>query len=141
MMRNKLSAYVLGHGKLMVSGAYVGSDMQHDDEKVWLEKILKVKYDYSQKTDTIGGIKGMGTEFDFYRQLNPYHYAATKCDILLPTDKGFCTLQYANGSSAAVAYKGNDNATFTLAFPFECIKERNKRTSIMSGILNFLDNQ
>lgn len=140
VMRNKLSSYVLSHGKLIASGAYIGSDMQHDEEKVWLEKVLKVRYAYSQKTDTINGIKGMGTEFDFYRKLNPHHYAATKCDVLMPAEPGFCTLQYANGTSAAVAYKGTDNATFTLAFPFECIMDRNKRMSIMSGILKFLDN-
>lgn len=139
MLRNKLSAYVLGHGKLIASGAYIGSDLQHDDERVWLESTLKVTYGGAIHTDTIGGIKGMGTEFDFYRQLNPTHYAATKCDVLMPVSTAFCPLQYANGMSAGVAYRGNDNATFTMAFPFECIIDRNKRLSIMNGILKFLE--
>lgn len=139
MLRNKLSAYVLGHGKLIASGAYIGSDLQHDDERVWLESTLKVTYGGAVHTDTIGGIKGMGTEFDFYRQLNPTHYAATKCDVLMPVSTAFCPLQYANGMSAGVAYRGNDNATFTMAFPFECIIDRNKRLSIMNGILKFLE--
>lgn len=139
MLRNKLSAYVLGHGKLIASGAYIGSDLQHDDERVWLESTLKVAYGGAIHTDTISGIKGMGTEFDFYRQLNPTHYAATKCDVLIPVSTAFCPLQYANGMSAGVAYKGNDNATFTMAFPFECIIDRNKRLSIMNGILKFLE--
>ena len=139
MLRNKLSAYVLGHGKLIASGAYIGSDLQHDDERVWLESTLKVAYGGAIHTDTISGIKGMGTEFDFYRQLNPTHYAATKCDILMPVSTAFCPLQYANGMSAGVAYRGNDNATFTMAFPFECIIDRNKRLSIMNGILKFLE--
>lgn len=139
MLRNKLSAYVLGHGKLIASGAYIGSDLQHDDERVWLESTLKVAYGGAIHTDTIGGIKGMGTEFDFYRQLNPTHYAATKCDVLMPVSTAFCPLQYANGMSAGVAYRGNDNATFTMAFPFECIIDRNKRLSIMNGILKFLE--
>lgn len=139
MLRNKLSAYVLGHGKLIASGAYIGSDLQHDDERVWLESTLKVAYGRAIHTDTISGIKGMGTEFDFYRQLNPTHYAATKCDVLMPVSTAFCPLQYANGMSAGVAYKGNDNATFTMAFPFECIIDRNKRLSIMNGILKFLE--
>ena len=139
MLRNKLSAYVLGHGKLIASGAYIGSDLQHDDERVWLESTLKVAYCGAIHTDTISGIKGMGTEFDFYRQLNPTHYAATKCDVLMPVSTAFCPLQYANGMSAGVAYKGNDNATFTMAFPFECIIDRNKRLSIMNGILKFLE--
>ena len=139
MLRNKLSAYVLGHGKLIASGAYIGSDLQHDDERVWLESTLKVAYGGTIHTDTISGIKGMGTEFDFYRQLNPTHYAATKCDVLMPVSTAFCPLQYANGMSAGVAYRGNDNATFTMAFPFECIIDRNKRLSIMNGILKFLE--
>ncbi len=139
MLRNKLSAYVLGHGKLIASGAYIGSDLQHDDERVWLESTLKVAYGGAIHTDTISGIKGMGTEFDFYRQLNPTHYAAMKCDVLMPVSTAFCPLQYANGMSAGVAYKGNDNATFTMAFPFECIIDRNKRLSIMNGILKFLE--
>lgn len=139
MLRNKLSAYVLGHGKLIASGAYIGSDLQHDDERVWLESTLKVAYGGAIHTDTISGIKGMGTEFDFYRQLNPTHYAATKCDVLMPISTAFCPLQYANGMSAGVAYRGNDNATFTMAFPFECIIDRNKRLSIMNGILKFLE--
>ena len=139
MLRNKLSAYVLGHGKLIASGAYIGSDLQHDDERVWLESTLKVAFGGAIHTDTISGIKGMGTEFDFYRQLNPTHYAATKCDVLMPVSTAFCPLQYANGMSAGVAYKGNDNATFTMAFPFECIIDRNKRLSIMNGILKFLE--
>lgn len=139
MLRNKLSAYVLGHGKLIASGAYIGSDLQHDDERVWLESTLKVAYGGVIHTDTISGIKGMGTEFDFYRQLNPTHYAATKCDVLMPISTAFCPLQYANGMSAGVAYRGNDNATFTMAFPFECIIDRNKRLSIMNGILKFLE--
>lgn len=139
MLRNKLSAYVLGHGKLIASGAYIGSDLQHDDERVWLESTLKVAYGGAIHTDTISGIKGMGTEFDFYRQLNPTHFAATKCDVLMPVSTAFCPLQYANGMSAGVAYKGNDNATFTMAFPFECIIDRNKRLSIMNGILKFLE--
>ena len=139
MLRNKLSAYVLGHGKLIASCAYIGSDLQHDDERVWLESTLKVAYGGAIHTDTISGIKGMGTEFDFYRQLNPTHYAATKCDVLMPVSTAFCPLQYANGMSAGVAYRGNDNATFTMAFPFECIIDRNKRLSIMNGILKFLE--
>lgn len=139
MLRNKLSSYVLGHGKLIASGAYIGSDLQHDDERVWLESTLKVAYGGAIHTDTISGIKGMGTEFDFYRQLNPTHYAATKCDVLMPISTAFCPLQYANGMSAGVAYRGNDNATFTMAFPFECIIDRNKRLSIMNGILKFLE--
>lgn len=138
-MQQKLRSYTLNHGNIMASGAYIGSDLRQPDERQWLDATLKVRYEASMRTDTIAGIKGMGTEFDFYRQLNADHYAATRCDILTPTESAFCPLQYANGYSAGVAYKGNDYSAFTLAFPFECITDREKRNSIMQGILKFLE--
>ena len=47
-------------------------------------------------------------------------------------------MQYANGNSAAVAYKGNDYATFVMGFPLECIRDAQQRTSILQGIMSFL---
>lgn len=47
-------------------------------------------------------------------------------------------MQYASGQLAAVAYKGADFRTFTMAFPFECIKDAQKRQALMRGILHFL---
>ena len=47
-------------------------------------------------------------------------------------------VQYADGYGAAVAYKGNDYRAFVMGFPFECIKDGKKRSSIMQGLLNYL---
>ncbi|WP_314922210.1 YgiQ family radical SAM protein [Prevotella pallens] len=43
-------------------------------------------------------------------------------------------------TSAAVAYKGSDFRTFVMAFPFECIKNKEIRNRIMRGIVAYLLN-
>ena len=74
--------------------------------------------------------------------LNDRHYAATHPDVLLPTTTvgtaPFSAMVYTSGSSAAVAYRGNDYRSFTMGFPLECINEEKTRTSILLGILRFL---
>lgn len=139
-MRQKLEEYTRQGGRLLVSGAYIGSDMtrQKDDHR-FLRNVLKCWCNGSS-TITDEQISGMGTTFDFYRQLNAEHYAATRPDMLFPIEPAFSALLYADGQSACVAYPGKDYRALTLGFPFECIKSDNMRAAVMQGILNFLFN-
>lgn len=137
-MRTALRQYVAQRGNLLVSGAYTGSDLQTDDEREFLSDVLKCNLTntYREPNDTI---RGMGTKFNFYHHLNEYHYAATTCDVLMPSSPGaFCTLLYSNGTCAAVAYQGNDYRSMTLGIPLECITQSEKRSLIMRAVLNFL---
>lgn len=138
-MQQQLRQYVGGRGCLLVSGAYVGTDMQSQSERQFLSDVLKVTSpcDYREPN---GSVSGLGTSFAFYRQLNEQHYAATRTDVLMPTVQGtaFPAMVYANGTSAAVAYSGQDYHAFTMGFPFECITDETMRTAIMQGVLNFL---
>ncbi len=138
VIRNALSQYASQGGRLLVSGAYVGSDMQTDDERLFLAQLLKTQFaaQYREPSETINGL---GTTFDYYHQLCEDHYAATCCDVLMPTEKGaFPAMVYDDGTSAAVAYQDDKYRSFCMGFPFECIKEPRKQTAIMKGILNFL---
>ena len=81
----------------------------------------------------------MGTAFDIYDSLNDRHYAATRVNVVTPTPQAFCTLTYANGKSACVAYKGTANRTLAMGFPFECITSAKARRMIMRGFLTFLN--
>ena len=137
-IQKQLTAYTKSGGKLLVSGAYVGADMTGSKESDWLSGTLKVNYSGSLRTDTLQGVNGLQQNFDFYRIPNADHYAATHADILQPADGAVCAMQYNNGYSAAVAYKGNDYRSFTMAFPFECITDKNMQRRLMTGILNFL---
>lgn len=137
-LRQSVSQFTAQGGRILVSGAYVGSDTRSSDEDRFMNQVLKCDFTgtYRNPEETI---KGLGTTMDFYHQLNENHYAATRCDVLMPMGEGaFCSMLYANGSSAATAYKGSDYRSFVMGFPFECIKSDQKRKNIMEGILNFL---
>ena len=140
-IQSQLRGYVSTGGNLLVSGAYVGTDMQQPDEQSFLSQVLKVRLDGVNR-DASGAISGLGTTFDFHRLLNEQHYAATQSDLLMPACEGaFPAMVYANQTSAAVAYAGADYHAFTMGFPFECITDAQKRASIMRGIMNFLTNR
>lgn len=115
---------------MLVSGAYIGSDMRKDDEADFLKNVLHVTYNGSVRPSFSNTITGMGTSFDIYTTLNEDHYASTTIDLISPTGKAFCALTNNEGHSVCVAYDGKDSRTFTMGFPFECItSEKNVRLS------------
>ncbi|MBQ7509749.1 MAG: xanthan lyase [Prevotella sp.] len=137
-MQRRLREFTAAGGSLLVSGAYTGSDMTTDEERLFLADVLKTRFE-GVNSDQSETIQGMGTQFDIYRRLNERHYAATKADILMPTaGNAFPVMAYPDRTSAAVAYQGNDYRAFTMGFPLECIVDRQQRESIMRGILDFL---
>ena len=123
-------------GSLLVNGAYVATDLVSASDNRFLSEVLKCSLAgaYRQPNDTL---KGMGTEFYVHHRLNSRHYAAPAMDILQAEAPAFTTLQYANGTGAAIAYKGSHRAV-TLGFPLECVKEPTQRTSLMRALLQFL---
>ena len=136
-MQQALKRYLTGGGKLLVSGAYTGSDMLTESEQRFMSDVLHCQYLGRSQAPT-NEVKGLGTNLYFYKNLNEEHYAATSTDILRPVKPAITAMQYADGYGAATAYKGNDGSIFVMGFPFECIKTSQKRVSIMQGILNYL---
>lgn len=136
-MQNVLQAFTERGSSLLVSGSYVGSDMTADTERRFLANVLKCQWNGSN-TATNDSVSGLGTAMTFHRYINEKHYAATHPDNLGSLAPAYAAMAYADGSAAAVAYQGNDYRTFTMGFPFECIKDSQKRTSIMRGLLAFL---
>ena len=137
-MQKILRAYTQKHGRLMVSGAYLGSDQTNTNGERFLAEVLKVKFSGTNRLDTLPYIKGMEQEFEIYQALNDKHYAAIAPDILEPLTPAYCALRYQNEQSAGVAYDGSDYKCFTMAFPFECIRSPKVRNDIMRGILTYL---
>ena len=136
-MQHALKTHVAKGGSLLVSGAYIGSDMTNESEKQFLTNILKCQYGGKSLANT-DQIIGLGISFPYWKELNEEHYAATSADILHPVRPAYTAMQYADGYGAAVAYKGSDYRAFVMGFPFECIKDGQKRSSIMQGLLNYL---
>jgi len=137
-LRERLTRYTKNHGNLIVSGAYVSSDMTGDKEKKFLADCLHLTHNGMKHLQGNNVITGMNTSFDIYSQLNEEHYAATSVDLIKPTQPAFCALTEQDGNSVCVAYDGADYHAFTMGFPFECIKSAQKRSMIMRGILNFI---
>lgn len=136
-MQEALQRYTVRGGRLLVSGSYIGSDMTADDEQRFLSDVLKCSFagtNYSESST----VSGMGTTIDYHHTLNEQHYAATHPEILQPTGAAYSVLLYDDRTSAGTAYSGNDYRVLTMGFPFECIKNEQKRANIMRGILNFL---
>ncbi|MBO4984980.1 MAG: xanthan lyase [Bacteroides sp.] len=139
-MQNALTNYTRTGGHLLVSGAFVGSDMQTDAERNFTESVLKYRYDASLMTsDTLNvTIQGLGDSYTLPRRPNPVQYAVSIPDCILPAGTAFTSLTYAEGTGAAIAYKGNDYRTFVLAFPLEAVQSETGRTRIMASAIQFL---
>lgn len=138
-MQQKISGYVNHGGRMLVSGAYVATDMSDADDVNWLQRTFHLMSGGPVRTDSINGINGMGLSgIDFCRQLNPKQYAVQQADCLLADAPAACVMQYADGASAAVGYDGNDYKTLVMGFPFESICDGGIRANIMRGILAFL---
>jgi len=143
-MQKLLRSYVGQGGRLLVSGAYIGDDMRTEEEGAFLSEVLRVEHAPCDSLVQGDSISGLGMSFDIYRQLNSRHYAAPHTDALVataPTTVGmapFCAMTFDDGESAAVAYRGDNGRTFTMAFPFECIKSQDTRRALMRGIMQFL---
>ena len=136
-LRKALQDHTRKGGALLVSGAYIGTDIMGTEEEQFVSNTLKCSYG-GQYRGTESAVDGMGTHIDYYNTLNEEHYAATSADILSPLSSAYAVMRYADGHDAAVAYKGSDYRCFTIGFPFECIKSRQQQGSIMRGILNYL---
>ena len=138
-LQRVLKDYRDSGGSLFVSGAYIGSDMSEAGDSLFLGDILKIRHGGVERATThICSVQGMGTTLDYYAAPNEQHYAAQQTDVLLPVGTAYSALAYADGRSAAVAYDGAGGRLFVMGFPFECITDRQKRSAVMRGIMNFL---
>ncbi len=155
MMKQTLARYLAHGGKLLVSGAYVGSDNAESSPadaesapadaaggqtgREWLANTLHVRWDGAAKTDTINGISGLGINgINIYNTPNPDHYCVQYADKLTPATGAFTAMLYADGWSAAVGFDDNRSRTFVMGFPFESIADTRLQANIMRGILAFL---
>ncbi len=133
-LRNALNSY---KGGLMVSGSYIGSDNTSPADSAFIAEVLHSDY-VCQYRDSSSLVSGLGTQVDYWHSINGEHYASTSSDVLAPSEGAFTALAYADGSPAATAYNVAPRRTFTIGFPFECIREKSRRAYIMRGIMAFL---
>lgn len=136
-LKTLLEAYANQGGAIMASGSFMGSDMSQSQEAAFLKRVLKSDYVTGADNGISENVSGLGMQYSIYHTWNDRHYAATHPEVLSPTDGAICAMQYSDGTSAAVGYKGKYSC-FTMGFPFECIKDKYLKDKIMQGIIAYL---
>ena len=137
-LRQCITNYTRQGGKLLLSGSYIGSEMNSPSEMQFTESVLKYTHGGSMMGITTGNVSGANGQFSFPTQINEKTYAVHAPDCILPTDGAYSTYVYTPGNyGAGIAYKGQDYRTFVLGFPLESINGAKERGSIMKAILEF----
>ena len=149
-LQQSIKLYCLSGGNLMVSGAFIGSDMCESDkpvhnDRLFIENILKYKFRTS-KASVGGNLTIVNSpvqffkkaELSFYDQPNSTSYYIESPDAIEPACEGCFTIcRYAeNNLSAGVAFSGLYK-TCAFGFPFETLQSENDRTALMESILSF----
>lgn len=149
-LQKALSAYCRQGGNLLVTGAYVATDLWDNPhatqaDRDWATSVLKIKW----RTDcgAVGGrFKAVASPFEsfrgnynYYNEPNAESYVVEGPDAIEPDDKyAFTVFRYSeNNLSAGVAYKGSYSAC-VLGIPFEAVKPE-LRTGLMKSIVAFFE--
>lgn len=149
-LQNILTTYCNGGGNLLVSGAYIATDLwdsHHvsDQGKKFATDVLKYKW-MTHYASTDGGVKsvsnpyGFKGRFGFHTELNDKVYAVESADALVPASKdAFTIFRYTdNNISAGVAYSG-EYKTVSLGFPIETLKTQEQIDELIAEIIRFFE--
>lgn len=142
---------------LLVSGAYVGSDLWEGLNPdvagmYFAQNILKFVWrtGNASKSGQLTAAPSPYTSFyspnapakyDFDTQLNTSVYPVESPDAIEPVGAGSYTLlRYADSQfSAAVGYKGSDYASVVMGFPLETLRTPEQRAQWMEACLRFFE--
>lgn len=137
VMQQKITEFCsLGRG-IMVSGSFIASDMQTQDEREFTSYILHYGLERNKRNDVNEFVIGLDNNISIQVEADKEIYQSLYSDRILPVGEGFIPMIYSDNGGAAVAYKGSYR-TFSMSFPFEIIKSAEKRSQIMASIMNFL---
>ncbi|MCL2502795.1 MAG: xanthan lyase, partial [Bacteroidales bacterium] len=150
-LQARIAAFCRSGGNLLVSGAYVASDLWSAPptdtvSKKFATDVLKFRWSTGHASQT-GEVKPALSPFShlfsgnyrFYTQPNPTLYWVEAPDALTPASSdSYSIFRYADGNkSAGVAYHGADYKTVVLGFPIETIIDANERNSLIKDIIRF----
>lgn len=137
VMQQKITEFCsLGRG-VMVSGSFIASDMQTQDEREFTSYILHYGLERNKRNDINEFVIGLDNNISIQVEADKEIYQSLYSDRILPVGEGFIPMIYSDNGGAAVAYKGSYR-TFSMSFPFEIITSAEKRSQIMASIMNFL---
>ena len=152
-MQEAITAYCNQGGNIIVSGAFVGTDLwdnrlatPEEADKKFATDVLKYKWRVGQAA-LKGKVKSVASPFPmltgnytYHNELNEDSYVVEAPDAIEPASKdAYTVMRYSeNNLSAGVAYQG-DYKTYIMGFPFETIRTEAERETLMKAILTFFN--
>ncbi|MBR6270100.1 MAG: xanthan lyase [Bacteroidales bacterium] len=159
----RLARYASGGGNLIVSGAYIASDLWDPvygfpSDTTYIRKhiapaisfvtnFLKYKCMSTQATTT-GKLRSVaapttvryGVNYSFNTQPNPLRYHVESPDAIVPAEesRAFTVFRYDNNLSAGVAYLGDDYRAVSLGFPIEALSSQEQIDALVASILKMM---
>ncbi len=147
-LREKISKYLNGGGKMLLSGSYLGTDLYSDKDSSGIRFAndvlkFKLKTGHAVKTGNVFSVHNnflpIKNTFDFNTTLNDSIYKVEAPDELGSVKGSEVLLRYSeNQFSAAIGYKG-DYGVVSFGFPFETILSEKNRIEIMKSVLNYFE--
>ena len=138
-MLTAISQLTLQNSSIMVSGAFIGSDMHKAQQDAFVADKLKYRYVSFAPTDSLCSVQGLNNTALLYSNPNEQNYWVKSTDIIEGVGGSFSTMVYSKGNhSAAVAYPGPGYRVLAFGFPLECIKDDEARQNILGIGIDFL---
>ncbi|MBE0539439.1 MAG: xanthan lyase [Ignavibacterium sp.] len=147
-IRDLISSYLFGGGKIFLSGSYLGTDLYSEPDSTGIRfanNVLKfkLKTGHAVKTGKVFSVYNsflpIKNSFEFNTTFNDSIYKVETPDELGEVNGSEILLRYSeNNFSAAVGYK-EKYGVVSLGFPFETIIGEKQRAQIMKSVLNFLE--
>lgn len=153
---NAITTFTRSGGNVLMTGAYVGSDIWDKEkssasEKNFAQNVMGYKWVDGRATlngevysvPTVLKMSDGMSNLHFYDTLNSDFYAVESPDAIKASDdKGATILRYKeNNIPAGIASSRNGYKTVVVGFPFETIKDESERNEFMERVLNFFENK
>lgn len=153
-LMNAVTNYTRGGGNVLLTGAYVASDIWDKEHPAqaeinfaknvmgytWVDGRATLLGEAYSVPTTLKMSDGM-SNLTFYNQLNSDFYAVESPDAIKASDeRGATILRYKeNNIPAGIASSRNGYKTVVVGFPFETIKSENERDEFMQRVMNFFE--
>lgn len=157
-MQDAIRSFTSGGGNVLVSGAYIGTDIWDsvypvekdgtatEKAKSFATGVLGYKWIRNRGTKT--GLAeyaacsqmnaGQGDSIEFHTAPNPYCYCAESPDAIAPAGNGNVFMKYSGtGLPAAVCHRGYGYRTVCVGFPIETVKNEDDIYNIISATFEF----
>ncbi len=138
-MLSAISQLTLQNTSILVSGAFIGSDIHNAKQDAFVAEKLKYRFASSTPTDSICTVQGLNNTANIFCNPSEVNYWVRSTDVIEGVNGAFSTMVYTAGNhSAAVAYPGPGYRVLAFGFPLECIKETDSRQNIIGIAIDFL---